>query len=107
MRRLVAALFATIALCACENKDARTLFVGTYSDGFYAFDFDLKTGDILPADGEYGAVAKADMPNPEKGGVGLANVKQRLKLLYDSNYTLHIQDDADTYNVELTIPLNS
>ena len=51
--------------------------------------------------------SKADMPNPEKGGVGLANVKQRLKLLYDSNYTLHIQDDADTYNVELTIPLTS
>ena len=50
--------------------------------------------------------SKADKPNQEKGGVGLANVRQRLKLLYDNNYTLHIQDDADTYSVELTIPLN-
>ena len=48
--------------------------------------------------------SKADKPNEEKGGVGLANVKQRLKLLYDNNFTLKIQDN-DTYNVELTIPL--
>ncbi len=45
--------------------------------------------------------------NNEQGGVGLQNVKQRLNLLYDENYTLNIQDEADIYNVELTIPLNS
>ena len=44
-------------------------------------------------------------PNEEKGGVGLQNVKQRLNLLYDNNYTLNIQDGTDVYNVELTIPL--
>ena len=49
--------------------------------------------------------SKAEKPNQEKGGVGLANVKQRLNLLYDNRYTLNIQDEADTYNVELTIPL--
>ena len=49
--------------------------------------------------------SKADKPNQEKGGVGLANVKQRLHLLYDNNFTLHIQDEPDIYNVELTIPL--
>jgi hypothetical protein len=49
--------------------------------------------------------SKADKPNEEKGGVGLQNVKQRLNLLYDDNYTLNIQDEADVYNVELTIPL--
>jgi two-component sensor histidine kinase len=48
---------------------------------------------------------KADTPNTEKGGVGLANVKQRLNLLYDHDYTLAINDEADHYNVELTIPL--
>ena len=48
---------------------------------------------------------KADKPNQGKGGVGLANVKQRLHLLYDNNFTLHIQDEPDIYNVELTIPL--
>ena len=45
--------------------------------------------------------------NSQQGGVGLQNVKQRLNLLYDNNYTLNIQDEADVYNVELTIPLNS
>ena len=49
--------------------------------------------------------SKADKPNEEKGGVGLQNVKQRLNLLYDNNYTLNIQDGTDVYNVELTIPL--
>ena len=49
--------------------------------------------------------SKADKPNEEKGGVGLANVKQRLNLLYDNNYTLNIKDETDVYNVELTIPL--
>ena len=51
--------------------------------------------------------SKADKPNEEKGGVGLANVKKRLNLLYDNNYTLNIEDKTDIYNVELTIPLNS
>ena len=44
-------------------------------------------------------------PNEEKGGVGLQNVKQRLNLLYDNNYTLKIQDESDVYSVDLTIPL--
>ena len=49
--------------------------------------------------------SKADKPNQEKGGVGLANVKQRLHLLYDDNFTLKIQDEDDIYTVDLTIPL--
>jgi len=49
--------------------------------------------------------SKADKPNQEKGGVGLANVKQRLNLIYGENYTLNIQDDPDRYNVKLKIPL--
>ena len=49
--------------------------------------------------------SKADMPNEEKGGVGLANVRKRLDLLYDHNYTLRINDEADIYTVELNIPL--
>lgn len=40
-----------------------------------------------------------------EGGVGLANVKKRLDLLYGRNYTLDIKDEAETYNVELNIPL--
>ena len=41
-----------------------------------------------------------------KGGVGLANVRQRLKLLYDNRFTLKIQDNPDFYSVQLNIPLS-
>jgi two-component sensor histidine kinase len=51
--------------------------------------------------------SKAEVPNQEKGGVGLANVRKRLNLLYDHNYTLRIHDDADVYSVELVIPVKS
>ena len=50
--------------------------------------------------------SKAEKSNEEKGGVGLVNVKQRLKLLYDNDYTLKIHDFSDIYSVQLTIPLN-
>ena len=49
--------------------------------------------------------SKADVPNQEKGGVGLANVRKRLDLLYDHNYTLSIHDDPQVYSVDLTLPL--
>ena len=49
--------------------------------------------------------SKADVPNQEKGGVGLANVRKRLDLLYDHNYTLSIHDDPQVYTVDLTLPL--
>ena len=49
--------------------------------------------------------SKAEKPNQEKGGVGLANVKTRLDLLYDKSYTLEIKDEPDIYIVELKIPL--
>ena len=51
--------------------------------------------------------SKAEKPNQEKGGVGLANVRKRLDLLYDQGYTLHIDDKADVYTVDLIIPLNT
>ena len=62
MKRILTMLTLLGTLWACENH--ATLFVGTYSDGFYAFDFDLNKGDIIPADGEFGSVAKAPVPNP-------------------------------------------
>ena len=49
----------------------------------------------------------ADKSNEEKGGVGLANVRKRLDLLYDNNYALKISDTSDMYSVELTLPLKS
>ena len=47
------------------------------------------------------------IPNEEDkhGGVGLKNVRQRLDLIYGSDYTLDIRDEDNTYTVNLTIPL--
>ena len=53
-------LLLALAFASCTGPDVLNLFVGTYSDGFYAYDFDQKAGKFL---GE-GPVAKAEMPNP-------------------------------------------
>ena len=57
-RNLFLLLFLTLA--SCNRPDVMTMFVGTYSDGFYAYDFDQNAGEMV---GE-GPVAKAEMPNP-------------------------------------------
>jgi len=44
---------------------------------------------------------------PQQGGVGLANVRKRLNLLFAHDYSLHIRDDGDVYTVDLTFPLKS
>ena len=51
--------------------------------------------------------SKAETPNAEKGGVGLANVRKRLNLLYGYDYTLRTDDTSEEYSVELAITLNS
>ena len=40
-----------------------------------------------------------------KGGIGLANVKRRLKLLYDKKFSLSIIDLESVYKVTLRLPL--
>ncbi len=40
-------------------------------------------------------------------GIGLNNVKKRLELLYPQNHSLKIDQDIDTFNVKLTIPVFS
>jgi len=49
--------------------------------------------------------SKIPKEEDKHGGVGLANVRQRLNLIYGDRYTLDIQDQQDTYTVTLTIPI--
>ncbi|MBQ3766262.1 MAG: lactonase family protein [Bacteroidales bacterium] len=58
MRKFLFALLLAVASCA--RPDVLTMFVGTYSDGFYAYEFDQQAGVLV---GE-NPVAKASMPNP-------------------------------------------
>jgi len=53
-------LLVTLTLASCTRADILTMFVGTYSDGFYAYDFDQNAGKLA----EEAPIAKAEMPNP-------------------------------------------
>ena len=39
----------------------------------------------------------------DSSGIGLANVRRRLELLYPDTHTLSIHEEADTYQIELVI----
>ncbi len=45
--------------------------------------------------------------HPRSGGIGLANVKRRLNLLYSGRYSLDIEDAPNTYTVDLKVSLES
>ncbi len=45
--------------------------------------------------------------NGSTNGIGLSNVKKRLELLYPENHSLKIDQDINTFNVKLTIPVFS
>ena len=48
--------------------------------------------------------SKAEAEHETNGGVGLANTRKRLDLIYGNNYTLLIDEGDDTYSVTLEIP---
>lgn len=45
--------------------------------------------------------------NSDDKGIGLANVKKRLQLLYPNNYNLDIEENESSFSVELKLPLHS
>ena len=46
-------------------------------------------------------------PTKPKSGIGLKNIKERLKLIYKNDYTLSKQIKFNYYIVRLQIPLNN
>lgn len=52
------------------------------------------------------ANSKGPEPDAETTGIGLANVRQRLDLLYPGAYTLRIDDDGDAFRVDLELRLD-
>ena len=62
-------------------------------------------------DGFYFSIENSKIPNPEEvpggssPGIGLKNVKERLKIIYPENYTLEIDDGNETFRIVLTLKL--
>ena len=57
--------------------------------------------------GEIASPSRGRLEGTSEGGVGLANVKKRLDLIYRNQYHLNINDGTDTYEVTLTLPITS
>ncbi|MBA9074291.1 sensor histidine kinase YesM [Flavobacterium gossypii] len=49
--------------------------------------------------------SKVISPRPEAGGLGLANIRRRLDLLYEGRHDLELYETEELYKVTLTIPL--
>ena len=49
--------------------------------------------------------ALAAAPSEREGGVGLANVRKRLQLIYGDAAQMHIDDADDVYTIQLIIPV--
>lgn len=48
---------------------------------------------------------KRQGPKERGTGIGLDNVDRRLRWAYNSNYSLQITEDTDTFGIELSVPL--
>ncbi|TNE58224.1 MAG: histidine kinase [Bacteroidetes bacterium] len=46
------------------------------------------------------------LDHPTSGGIGLVNVRQRLKILYPDHYQLSVEDEPNRYAVTLNLQLN-
>jgi LytS/YehU family sensor histidine kinase len=75
-------------------------------DGFVHTSLDVKS-DSLELTVENSKAPT--LPNPERkisGGIGLANVKRRLQLIYPDRHQLRVTDAPHKFNIHLTIKLN-
>jgi LytS/YehU family sensor histidine kinase len=50
--------------------------------------------------------SKTDSHKPATSGIGIENVKKRLKLLYPETHELNMQDEGDFYSVALSLKLD-
>lgn len=59
--------------------------------------------DISNSKGDYKPV---EFPKKKSGGIGLKNVERRLQILYSDKHTLQLNEDINSYNVNLKIKLD-
>ena len=77
------------------------------SDGFVHINMKIEEGEVsMKIANRKGA--KIDNPEKRKqsGGIGLINIKRRLKLIYPKKHRLSFEETSDEYAVKLNIQLN-
>ena len=71
---------------------------------FIRFDLHRQNGQLVfTAENSRDPVITTD---PDSSGIGIANVRRRLELLYPNAHQLQIRDDNETYSVKLSLKLN-
>ncbi len=77
---------------------------GTQINDILKVDAFLKTSDNLL---EFTVSNTSKNNDATKKGIGLDNIKKRLEMLFNNNYTLNITKEGTSFNVELKIPLKN
>jgi len=102
---------------ALGQKIAPLMFIPFLENSFkHGLDSHIKSGYVninmqlhensIELDIENSKPEKMLMPSkPNSGGIGLENVKRRLKLLYPEKHELSIMENSDSYKVNLNIQL--
>jgi sensor histidine kinase YesM len=76
---------------------------GVGMDGLFKINIQLHTNDKKLIFSISNSKKKGKQTSPTNGGVGLANIRQRLILLYPNRHQLDIHDGPETYSIVLTI----
>lgn len=77
------------------------------SDGFVRINLFIKESEInMQIDNNSGHEVLKKLDNKNSGGIGLINIKRRLKLLYPQKHKLDLEQTNNTYTVKLNIQLN-
>ncbi|WP_084016518.1 sensor histidine kinase [Moheibacter sediminis] len=96
--------FVTIPSLLLIHFVENALKHGISNDNFKPIRIDLKTKEnrlLFRVENSYKL-----SENYDESGIGYKNVRQRLELLFQKNYTLEVQDANDFYKIELNIPLS-
>ena len=75
------------------------------NSSFIMISFDLTRSERIIFSVKNNKYRLSEPVNRTKEGIGLANVRKRLNLLYPSNHNLVISDSGDTFEVRLTLQL--
>lgn len=80
--------------------------ITTNTDGFINIDIEAKDGSLILRTRNSVSKGHNLRTDAEQNGVGLGNVKQRLELYYQGNYSLSLEESEDVYQLSLALNLN-